>query len=84
MKQVFNIINKSQLTKITFLLLLLLTVSVIAAYAQPPEGFGPDPDSPDTPVDGGISILLAAGIGIGIKKYKELRKKKNDDSATKK
>jgi hypothetical protein len=31
---------------------------------------GPDPDT-DVPIDGGISLLVAAGIGYGIKKNKE-------------
>lgn len=32
-----------------------------------------DPDA-DVPIDGGISILVAAGIGYGIKKNKERKK----------
>ena len=30
---------------------------------------------PDTPIDGGISILVAAGVGYGIKKARDRRKK---------
>lgn len=44
--------------------------------AQPP-GF--DQDTNDVPIDGGLSILLAAGIGYGIK-----RKFKQEDEAKKK
>jgi hypothetical protein len=33
--------------------------------AQPPSF---DNDTSDVPIDGGLSILLAAGIGYGIKK----------------
>ena len=29
------------------------------------------PDPNDIPIDGGVSILLAAGIGYGLKKYRE-------------
>ena len=31
---------------------------------------------PDAPIDGGVSLLIAAGIGYGIKKVKDNRKKK--------
>ncbi len=33
---------------------------------------------PDAPIDGGVGILLAAGIGYGIKKYREAGKPKTD------
>ena len=36
-------------------------------YAQP------DPPA-DTPIDGGLSLLLAAGVGYGVKKYRDGRK----------
>jgi len=36
-----------------------------------------DPDA-DVPIDGGISLLIAAGVGYGIKKNKE-RKNNNKD-----
>ena len=29
----------------------------------------------DCPIDGGLSVLLAAGVGYGVKKYREGRKK---------
>ena len=38
------------------------------AHAQPPP-----PD--DTPIDGGLTLLLAAGVGYGVKKYRDGRKK---------
>ena len=34
---------------------------------------GSPPDPNDIPIDGGVSILLAAGIGYGLKKYRESR-----------
>jgi hypothetical protein len=42
-------------------------------HAQP--GFGDDVD--DVPVDGGLSLLVAAGVGYGVKKLKK-RNSKND------
>jgi len=32
-------------------------------------------EDPDAPIDGGVSLLVAAGIGYGIKKAKDSRKK---------
>ena len=29
----------------------------------------------DCPIDGGLSVLLAAGVGYGVKRYREGRKK---------
>jgi len=37
------------------------------------------PDPNDVPIDGGLSILLAVGIGLGAKKYKNLHKKQQQD-----
>jgi hypothetical protein len=47
--------------------------------SQPPGG-PIDPDTPSTPIDGGVSVLIAAGVGYGLKKVKEARSKerKND------
>lgn len=38
----------------------------------------PDPGAGDidAPIDGGITLLLAAGVGYGVKKHRENRKKK--------
>jgi len=42
------------------------------AKAQGP-GFGGD--TQDTPIDGGVSLLIAAGAMYGVKKIKDARKK---------
>jgi hypothetical protein len=38
---------------------------------------GNDPDFPDVPIDGGLSLLLAAGAAYGGKKVYNYRKSKN-------
>lgn len=48
------------------------------ALAQPTSG-GPSPGTPtidptETPIDGGASLLLAAGIGFGLKRLRQCRK----------
>jgi len=37
-----------------------------------------DPPENDIPVDGGISLLLAAGVGYGAKKLRDNKKKQNN------
>ena len=46
-------------------MLLLVIISPLFAMAQDP---GP---CPDCPIDGGLALLIAAGAGYGIKKYRE-------------
>jgi hypothetical protein len=58
----------AQFIKFVFLFTLVLTTFAIGAFAQTDPG-----SDPDVPIDGGLSVLLAAGVGYGIK---ELRKKK--------
>lgn len=61
---------KSRIIKITSLLIVLF-ISSLPLLAQ--DGFG-DPGD-DVPVDGGLTLLAAAGIGYGAKKLREKRKK---------
>ena len=35
----------------------------------------PGPDQSACPIDGGLSILLAAGVGYGVKKYRDGKKR---------
>ncbi|QIX60832.1 hypothetical protein FY528_17155 [Hymenobacter lutimineralis] len=49
------------------LVLTLLAAQPLFAQGSPPEG-GPQPDNPTTvPIDGGVSLLLAAGAAVGIR-----------------
>lgn len=58
---------------ITNLFLLVLLTLPLSGSAQLGDDFV-DPDAP-VPIDGGVSILVAAGIGYGIKKANDQRKK---------
>ena len=51
--------------------LIVSLLSPFLMYAQP----GDPGDDPDAPIDGGVGLLVAAGVGYGIKKVKENRKK---------
>ena len=55
--------------------LLFRTLALIICIGLPLFTFAqPDPPG-DTPIDGGLSLLLAAGVGYGVKKYRDSRKK---------
>lgn len=61
---------KFKISTIQIVVLLALFLLPSLLHAQP--GFGDDVD--DVPVDGGLSLLVAAGVGYGVKK---MRKKKH-------
>jgi len=52
------------------MIVLLCLPAIVHAQTDP----NCDPLDPFCPIDGGVSILLAAGIGYGIKKVKGLQK----------
>ena len=57
-----------------FSFFLFLLVSVPTITRADPGGPGCNPDDPLCPIDGGVTALLAIGVGYGIKKYKDTRK----------
>jgi hypothetical protein len=65
--------KKTFLKSVIILSFLLNTTQLMAQ--DPPADPGSDPD---VPIDGGISLLLAAGAGYGIKKIKDNMNKKED------
>jgi hypothetical protein len=56
----------------------IVTSVLFAAFSAFPvicNAQGDPGDDPDAPIDGGVSILIAAGVGYGIKKANDQRKK---------
>ena len=64
---------KIKIPLITTLMLIAVTILPFFAIAQDPGG------GPDVPIDGGLSLLLAAGAAYGVKKYRNSRKKDEVD-----
>lgn len=62
---------KKFLKLITTTLLLTIILNCIPAisFAQIDPG-----EDPDAPIDGGLSLLVAAGVGYGIKKARDAKK----------
>jgi len=60
--------------KFTLLLIAgMITIPTILIAQNPEDPGGTDIDVP-TPFDGGISLLIAAGIGYGLKKANDKKK----------
>ena len=67
---------KSLLLKRLLPVLALVIATSAIVLAQPNNGGpGPDPDPTTTPIDGGVSLLLAGGVAYGIKRLRARRKK---------
>ena len=63
-------------------LLLILVLFFTAPFAQGPGTGGLDEEVDNTgavPIDGGLSLVLAAGIGYGAKKIRDYNKKKREE-----
>lgn len=58
-------------------LIFLLILGEVNAQATVPGGTGDAPGTP-VPIDGGASILAAAGVAYGIKKYRDYKKGSED------
>jgi hypothetical protein len=67
--------NSRSLYMLAFMMILIVLVcllpNIVSAQVGPPCV---NPDDPGCPIDGGLSVLLAAGVGYGVKKYRESRK----------
>ena len=63
---------KDKYVIVPVLITLLFAALPFFAIAQDPGG------GPDAPIDGGLSVLLAAGAAYGVKKYRDSRKKDDD------
>ena len=68
MKKIFNI------QTLVFLAVLLLPAIV---RADDPPSFVDGVN--DAPIDGGLSLLVAAGVGYGVKKLREKKQQKDTD-----
>ena len=54
-------------------------VMMIAFFMVPVFAIAQDPGGgPDAPIDGGLSLLLAAGTAYGVKKYRDGKKKQGE------
>lgn len=59
-----------KINKIVFLIIVFLIYTINAQAQFFPDDPGGDPGLEEIPIDGGLSVLLAAGIGIVAKKMR--------------
>ena len=57
--------------------LITLFITLFLPMLSIAQGGGLPAAPADVPIDGGLSLLLAAGVGYGVKKIRDERKKKN-------
>jgi hypothetical protein len=64
--------------KVCYSIVLILVAFMLPTFLHA-QGGVPDPGGdPDVPIDGGLSILLAAGVGYVAKKGYDSRKRKQE------
>lgn len=64
-------------------MIIIIVLFPSMADAQPPIPGGGSGNVSDAPVDGGLSLLIAAGVGYGAKKIREKRKNQDRTEKTK-
>lgn len=64
--------NKLILLAVTFTAAILYSVPIFA-----------QPTPPSAPVDGGLSLLVAGGVGYGLKKMRDKKKKQEEENQAK-
>lgn len=75
MKNILKRIDIQQAIRILFLLIVLLSITSMLHAAGPDDPSGPGGGDNDAPIDGGLSLLIAGGVGYGLKKMREKNKK---------
>ena len=61
-----------------FVTCVFLLIIQFCANGQPPDD--PPPNDPDLPLDPGSWVLVAAGVGYGVKKWRDARHKSNENT----
>ena len=74
-----KIIKKMNLNKTMKVLLITAILSLPALTQAQVAGDPPPPDGdPGAPIDGGLSLLLAAGAVYGVKKFRDGKRKQEE------
>ncbi len=72
-------IKNNKIVLLQFVLMLVLTTMPVWLYAQTP-GF--EEDETDVPFDGGLSLVIAAGVGYGLHKVRQSRARRQADDVS--
>ena len=66
-----------------YMKLLMVMVCICAPLASFADYCPPPPPPSGAPIDGGLSLLLVAGVGYGAKKIADSRKKQKENNSAK-
>ena len=76
-------ILKSNLLPILLLIIIVMVLPLMGISQDPPgpgdTGGGNPDDAGSVPIDGGLSLVIAAGVGYGVKKIRDYNKKKREE-----
>ena len=70
-----NMNNKQMIRLAMGLLMVAFSMLPYITMAQCGDGTDPGGNPDNCPIDGGISLLLAAGVGYGLKRYSDAKKR---------
>ncbi len=70
---------KLKISNIQFIILIACILVPCLVHAQP--GLGADDVDDGVPIDGGLSLLIAAGVGYGAKKIKQRKTKDKKETS---
>lgn len=72
---------KKKLQTLLFIAIISCTCTLVQGAPGDP-GDDPDPAPTNAPIDGGLSLLIAAGVGYAAKKRYDKRKKEDANDST--
>lgn len=73
--------KSNSLLKVLFMLSFIFIAEKALSMAPPPPPPPPAAGGPQVPIDGGVSLLIAAGVGYGAKKYYDKQKKNKEEKS---
>ena len=74
---------KNNLLPLLFFVIIIMLLPLMGISQEVPPGPGdtgggnPD-DAGSVPIDGGLSLVIAAGVGYGVKKLRDFNKKRKE------
>jgi hypothetical protein len=69
---------KTNFKRVLVIGIVIICVSLLPVVTKAQiTAFGSTATDPDAPLDGGVSLLIAAGVGYGVKKANANKKKKD-------
>lgn len=71
-------VMQPQFIKTAYIFIVIVLLMTNQLHAQTADPGDVDPDA--VPLDGGLSLLVAAGVGYGAKKMKERKNKVNSNN----